>query len=241
MDDERAFVSRIRRGTGRASDSCKEGPVTVRSPGRRQLEKDQRRRSILEAARALLLKKGYDAVSIRQIAAISELGAGTIYSYFSGKPEIYATLSTEVFDLLHDCFSRAAAAGGSPDEKLRAVGAAMLKFSEEHRSYYDFIDYFLSSPGTIFPPEMKARIDAYGARVLSPVIKVIDEGLGGGQFETADSARSALLFLGMLHGVIHFRKLRGTLLSESGFEEMYRQGVEAMVASLRAGGVKPVD
>ncbi len=211
----------------------------MKSPGRRQLEKDQRRRSILEAARALLLKKGYDAVSIRQIAAISELGTGTIYSYFSGKPEIYATLSTEVFDLLHECFSRAAAAGGSPEDKLRAVGRAMLEFSEEHRSYYDFIDYFLSSPGTIFPPDMKARIDAYGARVLSPVIDVIEEGLCGGRFETVDSARSALLFLGMLHGVIHFRKLRGTLLTESGFEEVYRQAIDAMLASLGAGAVKP--
>lgn len=200
---------------------------------RKQAEKEERRRSILDAARSLLLKKGYDAVSIRQIAQICELGTGTIYSYFSGKPEIYATLSTEVFDLLCDAFAAASCADNSPKERLRAIGRALLDFSVRHKAYYDFLDYFISSPQRIFPEEMKARIDEHGEKVLAPVIDAILEGIRSGEFAEVDAKQHALLFFGTMHGVAHFRKLRKTMLSETGFEELYRQGIESLICSLQ--------
>lgn len=205
----------------------------MKATGRKQAEKEDRRRVILEAARSLLLKKGYDAVSIRQIAAISELGAGTIYSYFSGKPEIYATLSTEVFDLLHERFQAAVIPGAPPADSLRAIGAALLDFTVKHGAYYDFLDYFISSPRTIFPVEMKSRVDKYGAKVLAPIRDAVEAGIRTGEFRHVDSAHYALLFLGMMHGVAHFRKLKDTLLAEAGFDGLYRQGIECMVESLR--------
>ncbi|HSV95614.1 MAG TPA: TetR/AcrR family transcriptional regulator [Spirochaetota bacterium] len=207
--------------------------IAKKMSGRKQMEKEHRRRAILEAARGLLLEKGYDTVSIRQIAGICELGTGTIYSYFSGKLEIYATLSTEVFDLLHDHFQAAFAPGDEPTESLRAIGAALLDFSVRHRAYYDFLDYFISSSRTIFPAEMKSRIDEYGGRVLAPIRDAIEAGIRTGEFIRVDSTRYALLFVGMMHGVIHFRKLKGTLLTETGFDALYRQGVESMIDSLR--------
>ncbi|HPQ55215.1 MAG TPA: TetR/AcrR family transcriptional regulator, partial [Spirochaetota bacterium] len=118
---------------------------------RKQAEKKDRKKIILKAARSLLLKKGYDAVSIRQIADICELGAGTIYSYFSGKAEIYATLSIEVFDLLRDTFQTAADNCSSPTDKLRAMGISLMEFSVKHKAFYDLLDYFVSSPRMIFP------------------------------------------------------------------------------------------
>jgi len=200
---------------------------------RKQAEKEQRRRAILEAARGLLLEKGYDAVSIRQIAQISELGAGTIYSYFSGKPEIYATLANEVFDLLYENFRAAADAASTPADRLRAIGASVLDFSVRHKAYYDFLDYFVSSPRTIFPAEMKLRIDEYGEEVLAPIVEAVEAGIADGSFVRVDARQYALLFLGMMHGVAHFRKLKGTMLAETGFEKLYARGVESMIDSLR--------
>ncbi len=211
-------------------------PIVMRimkAVSRKQTEKEQRKRAILEAARGLLLKKGYGAVSIRQIAEISELGTGTIYSYFSGKPEIYATLANEVFDLLYRNFRDASAFSSTPVDKLRFIGGSLLDFSLRNKAYYDFLDYFISSPRTIFPVEMKTRIDRYGEEVLEPISEAIEAGITSGVFIRVDARQYALLFLGMMHGVIHFRKLQGTMLSETGFDELYRQGVESMIDSLR--------
>lgn len=200
---------------------------------RKRAEKMDRKKAILTAARSLLLKKGYDAVSIRQIADICELGAGTIYSYFASKAEIYATLSTEVFDLLHKGFNTAADLCSSPDDKLRAISAYLLEFSEKHKAFYDLLDYFVSSPRMIFPVETKSRIDEYGMKVLDPIIEAIEAGISTGAFQRVDSKQYALLFLGMMHGVVHLRKLQETMLAESGFGALYRRSIESLIDSLR--------
>ena len=57
---------------------------------RRGKEKDGRRKLILKSARSLFLEKGFNNVTVDEIAKISELGKGSIYLYFNSKEEIYA-------------------------------------------------------------------------------------------------------------------------------------------------------
>ncbi len=199
---------------------------------RKQKEKDRRRQSILEAAGELLLKKGYDAVSIRQIAQLCEIGTGTIYSYFSGKEEIYAAIAGEVFDLMRERLQEAASGTPSPPEKLRRIGYALLRFSEENKTYFDFLDYFVSFHRTIFSPRLKSQVDSYGKNLLSPVIGAISAGIESGEFSPVDTLHYALIFLGSLHGIAHFRKLQDTILAGSAFEEFYGRGMECVINSL---------
>ena len=200
---------------------------------RKQKVKDERRRAILEAARGLLLENGLDGVSIRQIAEVSDLGLGTIYSYFSGKTEIYATLSVEAFDLIHQSLAAAVPPDASPPDRIRSIGKALLAFSVKHKAYYDFLDYFVSSSRRIFPLEMKSGIDKHGEKMLAPLVEAIDAGVESGVFTRVDAKQYALIFLGMLHGITHLRKLQETMLDGYRFDEFYRQAVECILDALR--------
>ena len=200
---------------------------------RKQKVKDERRRAILEAARGLLLENGIDGVSIRQIADSSDLGLGTIYSYFSGKTEIYATLSIEAFDLIHEHLATAVSPVTSPPDRIRAIGKALLEFSVKHKAYFDFLDYFVSSSRRIFPVQMKSHIDKHGEKMLAPLVESIEAGVESGEFTRVDAKQYALIFLGMLHGVTHLRKLQKTTLDGYRFEDLYNQAIECMIDSLR--------
>lgn len=198
----------------------------------RQRGKDKRRRAILEAARGLLLEKGIDGVSMRQIADISDLGLGTIYSYFSGKTEIYATLSVEAFDLIHESLAAAVSPGASPQDRIRAIGKALLGFSVKHKAYFDFLDYFVSSSRRMFPVQTKIHIDKHGEKMLAPLIEAIEEGVKIGVFKPVDAKQYSLVFLGMLHGITHLQKLQETMLKGHRFDELYHQAVECILDSL---------
>lgn len=56
---------------------------------RRQREKDQRRKSIINAASSLLFKKGYDKVTMDDIAGEAELSKATLFTYFKDKESIF--------------------------------------------------------------------------------------------------------------------------------------------------------
>ena len=56
---------------------------------RRQREKEQRRKSVIETACKLFATKGYDYVTLDDIAIESELGKTTLFSYYKDKESIF--------------------------------------------------------------------------------------------------------------------------------------------------------
>lgn len=57
---------------------------------RRQREKEQRRKDIIAAAEKLFFKKGYDNVSMNDIAKEVELSKATLYLYFDNKEALFS-------------------------------------------------------------------------------------------------------------------------------------------------------
>src|SRR5215472_17912678 len=69
---------------------------------RKAREKRKLRQQILDAARELFVREGYESVSMRKIAAKIEYSPGSIYTYFKDKGEILDCLCEETFLHLHE-------------------------------------------------------------------------------------------------------------------------------------------
>lgn len=67
---------------------------------RRQREKENLRQVILDGARELFAKDGYENVTMRKIAEKVEYTPGTIYLYFRDKAELLNTICDETFTRL---------------------------------------------------------------------------------------------------------------------------------------------
>ena len=64
---------------------------------RKEREKEDMRRLILNAARKLFLEQGYEKTSIRNIADAIEYSPATIYLYYKDKNELLFALHEEAF------------------------------------------------------------------------------------------------------------------------------------------------
>ncbi len=71
-------------------------PLPSRSALRRQREKEQRQRTILDAAEKLFVEKGYHKTSITEIADLSEVSVGTVYFHFKNKEDLLARLTEDI-------------------------------------------------------------------------------------------------------------------------------------------------
>jgi len=63
--------------------------------GKRALAKEANRRAILEAARTVFARIGYDAANIRDIIRETELASGTFYNYFKSKEEVFEAIAND--------------------------------------------------------------------------------------------------------------------------------------------------
>jgi len=69
---------------------------------RREREKEELRKKILEAARELFVTEGYDKVTMRRIAESIEYSPTIIYHYFQDKEALVESLCREDFGNLPD-------------------------------------------------------------------------------------------------------------------------------------------
>ncbi|MFJ2740214.1 TetR/AcrR family transcriptional regulator [Streptomyces sp. NPDC087440] len=68
--------------------------------GLRERKKRQTRQYISDVATGLFLDKGFDAVTIAEIAAASDVSVNTVYNYFPAKEDLFFDRSAGVVDLL---------------------------------------------------------------------------------------------------------------------------------------------
>jgi len=105
---------------------------------RKERHKEDLRLRILDAAKKLFLKEGYDATSIRKIAAAIEFSPTTIYLYYKDKNDIVYALQKEGFKLLRTKFA-ALAHVDHAFERLKAMGRTYIQFSIENREFYELM------------------------------------------------------------------------------------------------------
>jgi AcrR family transcriptional regulator len=102
---------------------------------RREREKAEVRTKILDAARELFAKEGYEAVTMRRIADAIEYSPTAIYLYFPDKETLVRELCDEDFASLAKAFQKIAKEP-DPLERLRKIGMAYVEFGVENPNHY---------------------------------------------------------------------------------------------------------
>lgn len=94
---------------------------------------------IASVSARLFSKKGYDAVSIREIAEAARVTKPAIYYYFNGKKDLYDSLVRYGFEQLHCRIKEAVGKANKPEEKLLAAINAHFSFCLDNIDTMKFI------------------------------------------------------------------------------------------------------
>ncbi|MGE3402225.1 MAG: TetR/AcrR family transcriptional regulator [Vicinamibacterales bacterium] len=121
--------------------------MTIALKARKEREREERRRAILDAARRLFIEGGYGNVPIRRVAQALGYSAAALYRYFPTKEDIFNALAEEGFGLLarRDTLP-ACAPGAAPLEELRHFYWGIYEFSKRYPEYLYLIFLDRSAP-----------------------------------------------------------------------------------------------
>ena len=106
--------------------------VTSTSPSRRVERKERLRGEILAAASKMFADRGYEAVTLREIAKEIGYTHAVIYQHFPDKWHILAELSRETIELMIQNFDATAARHPLPKERLFATSRGLIQFCIDH-------------------------------------------------------------------------------------------------------------
>lgn len=99
-------------------------------------EGHERRPEILQAARRVFGRQGYDRTTMRRVAAEAGVSPAGIYIYFKNKEAILAALRDQTFRELNAWAQEAVARAASPQERLRLHLRSYLEYARAHPDSY---------------------------------------------------------------------------------------------------------
>lgn len=201
---------------------------------RRKKEREQRKNSILKAARRQFLNRGYSDVTVEGIAGEARISKGTVYLYFKSKEEIYAHVLLSHIGKFHEKMRGLPSAGGRASERLRLFAAAYVDFFLSNRELFRiFMNFMLQTVPFNFSDEMKRDLIHATNRTIEIVEDIFNAGLSSGEFAcTNDLKRSRNAVWGLLNGIIALHLFTG---KESTREERIRSSIHEGMSILIEG------
>lgn len=95
---------------------------------RRALAKLKTRQSLLAAGKQLFSEHGYEASTVRDIAAAAGMSTGAVFANFADKADLFSEILAGDQETVASAMRRAAQAPGAPARRLAAVFAAGYAF-----------------------------------------------------------------------------------------------------------------
>ncbi len=106
-------------------------------PNRQEIRSEETRRAILAAAGTLFAERGFDAVTMREIARTAGCSHTTIYLYFKDKEALLHHLSMEPLQSLHRQMEAVLRDRTlAPADSLQAVTRAFVRFCLANQNMY---------------------------------------------------------------------------------------------------------
>lgn len=112
---------------------------TMAVADRKEREKAQRKNVILDTAEKLFFSRGFDSVSMEELAKEIELGKGTLYLYFKSKDALLFAIILRRMNELHEIFQECTDLKLSGREKAKLMGKRYFEFVNENKEYYQMV------------------------------------------------------------------------------------------------------
>jgi AcrR family transcriptional regulator len=103
---------------------------------RRQRTREQTRAGILQTAKEIARREGWQSVSIRKIADAIEYSAPVVYDYFDSKDRLLDEIRNEGFRHLRQEYERLVKLYSDPEKLLYEISLIQWQFAMQHPELY---------------------------------------------------------------------------------------------------------
>lgn len=171
------------------------------SQARKAREKSQLRNQVLDAARDLFVQHGFEAVTMRRIAAKVDYTPTALYFHFQNKIALLQALSDREALVLGEQFGRLRSIS-DPLARVRSMGETYLQFGLAEPNRYRLL---FMTPQPALPPEQSAipkgdpGLDAYAL-----LVQTVAEAIAACRLHPrfTDAAQVSQLLWSALHGFV---------------------------------------
>ena len=165
---------------------------------RKEKQKLEIRKLILDASMKLFVEEGFDNVTIRRIADLIEYSPTTVYLYFKDKDEIFFSLHDMGFQKMEE-MNKDLATINNPFLRLHKMGENYLEFGMSNPEYYNLM--FIQDEPMNKITELGCEW-VKGDSALHRLRETVTECIDKGYIKKGDPHLVSLSVWGFVHGLV---------------------------------------
>ncbi|WP_346320993.1 TetR/AcrR family transcriptional regulator [Chitinophaga sp. YIM B06452] len=199
---------------------------------RKEREKQEMKKLIIDAAMRMFVEDGYEKTSIRNIADKIEYSPGTIYLYYKDKDELLYAVQKEAFSKMLGAFQQHANSR-SPWKRLEQIAYTYVNFGIKHPDLYDLM-FIIRAP--MNTAEKKGDWEN-GDACFNYLADTIRECMEKGLLRYTDPRVAALSIWSMGHGLVSLQvrcRFKVMELSEDQESQMINISIKEFLRTIKA-------
>jgi AcrR family transcriptional regulator len=183
---------------------------------RQRLRRQEYKEMIVHAAEAVILRRGYQAATMDDIARQAQFSKATLYKYFRTKGEIVLEILLHFFDDIEREMDRILHENLDPREKLHQAIRSILTFYGEkenisrvillEKSMARVLRLFMTAAARQASSEDRkflALLKARRKRAVEKAAAILTEGIQAGVFRPFDVSEAIVFIDAVLQGMAH--------------------------------------
>ena len=152
--------------------------------------------SILFEANRMFVGRGYNAVSMREIAEVCGVSKAALYYHFKDKEDLFVVLLQEYLDEIQAVIQRERQPGGTLREQLSRVVIAIFEQSPEKRAIIRLASQEMSNLGL----EARAAFGTvYYDKFIGQIEGMLAQAVTAGELQPLDTTIATWVLLGMMY------------------------------------------
>lgn len=186
-----------------------------------------RERALLDAARAVFRRKGYEGATVAEIVRAAGVAQGTFYLYFGSKKEAFFALGAQLFELMAGHVERGIDPSRPLEERVRAMTGACFAAARENDDLVRLV-FFGAESASVELQEHFAQANP----VVAALRAMIEREIEAGRIAPVDAELTARLLMGLVKSAI----LEAFVLGDSEQSERLEETTAQLFARALAGG-----
>ena len=179
---------------------------------------------VLESATRLFTEKGYEAASVRDLAAELEIRPSSLYHHFPGKQHILFAICMRMQTDFNAEVMPELIADRPPDEAIASAVRRHVLFGH-HRKGEVVVNI---RERRSLPAEQLAQVNGLRREYRDTMARVIETGCERGVFQVTDPKLAAMAIVDMINGLPHWFKPRDDQDLER-IADLYASGALALL------------
>jgi len=155
---------------------------------------------VVQVARALFVARGYRGISMREIAEAVGASKAALYYHFGDKEALFLAVLTADLRDLGRLVMAASEAGRDTRERVRGIAVSILSLPPDRRAIIRLASQEMAQ---LSVEAQQAFYRLYRELFITPVTRVLIDGMAHGELKQANPTQLTWILLGMMYPFLY--------------------------------------